>query len=609
MMLLSAFAAIAAIRFTGASGASARQEDSPPTSEVQADPESAVVDAMATEHTALPNDVAALRTMIVAERVTHAAAQAIVTRERAEMAKERDALAARNVELAARNEKLEAIIAEIRRAYFGRRSERIDDGQLALALEELETAAAKVEAEAEKAEPDPEKKAERSKKRRTPRAEILAALPREEMVIEPEGGTTCTCCSGQLHRIGEDRAERLDRVPAKLRVIVEVRPKYACRQCERTGADDVAGIVQAPAPAHLIEGGLPTEAMVADVVISKYADHLPLYRQAQILARQGVVIERSTLAGWVGAAAAELEPLYDFLLAELKRSPKLFCDETRCPVLDPGRGKTKTGFLWALARDDRPWGGGADAGGHPERQQGLPPAVAYTYAPGRGGKHAARLLAGFNGILQVDGYAAYHQLARPTRREGAVTLVFCWSHGRRKFYELYVGGDQPIATEALARINQLYAIEAEIRGSSAEVRKAARQARAKPLALALKTWLEEKLGQVSKGSKLGEALRYVLNHWAGLCRYLDDGRIEIDNNTVERSIRGLALNRKNALFAGHDMGAENWATIASLIETCKLNGVDPLAWMTDVLAKLVNLWPAARIAELMPWAWAQARRA
>ena len=241
-------------------------------------------------------------------------------------------------------------------------------------------------------------------------------------------------------------------MPAKLTVIVTRRPKLACRQCEKTGADEVAGIIQAPAPLRLIEGGLPTERLVADIVVSKFADHLPLYRQSQILARSGVKIERSTLAQWVGAAAAELQPLHDHLVDLLKASPKLFCDETRCPVLDPGRGKTKTGFMWAIARDDRPWGG-AD-----------PPAVAYTYAPGRGGEHAVKLLAGFSGVLQVDGYAVYNQLARPTRAGGAVTLAFCWSHLRRKFYELYVGGSQPIATEALARIKQLYEIEAEIRG-------------------------------------------------------------------------------------------------------------------------------------------------
>jgi transposase len=374
-------------------------------------------------------------------------------------------------------------------------------------------------------------------------------------------------------------------------VIVTRRPKYACRTCEKTGADDVAGIIQAPAPARLIEGGLPTEAFVADVVVSKYADHLPLYRQSQILARQGVRIERSTLAQWVGAAAAELQPLHDHLVARLKASPKLFCDETRCPVLDPGRGKTKIGFLWAIARDDRPWGGND------------PPAVAFTYATGRGGKHAVKLLEGFNGILQVDGYAVYKKLAAPARIGGPVTLAYCWSHLRRQFYDVYIGGNAPIATEALARIKLLYDTEADIRGLSPELRRAMRQQHSKPVIEALKPWLRASLAKVSQGSTLAEALRYGLNHWDGLCCFLDDGRIEIDSNTVERSIRGIALNRKNALFAGHDRGAEGWAMIASLLETCKLSAVDPLAWLTDVLTKLINRWPASRIDELMPWAY------
>lgn len=257
----------------------------------------------------------------------------------------------------------------------------------------------------------------------------------------------------------DDVSKRLDKVPAMVRVIVTHRPKYACRTCEKTGADDVVGIIQAPAPARLIEGGLPTEAMVADVVVSKHADHLPLYRQSQILARSGVNIERSTLAQWVGAAAAELQPLHDHLLRQLKASPRLFCDETRCPVLDPGRGKTKTGFMWALARDDRPWGGGAG-----------PPTVAYSYAPGRGAEHAIKLLADFNGILQVDGYAVYKQLAAPSRAGGPVTLAYCWSYLRRKFYAVFVGGNAPIATEALARLKKLYEIEAGIRGLPPEVR-------------------------------------------------------------------------------------------------------------------------------------------
>ena len=523
----------------------------------------------------LPNDMDGLRALILAERAAHSA--------------ERD-------KLAARNERLEAIIAEIRRAHFGRKSERITDDQLSLALEDLETALAKAEAEDEKA--DPALKTERTKKRRASRNESLDHLPHDEVVVEPDS-KVCPCCGGELHVIGEDTSKRLDKVPAQVRVIVTRRPKFACRSCEKTGADDVAGIIQAPAPLRLIEGGLPTEALVADVVVSKHADHIPLYRQSQILARHGVQIERSTLAQWVGAAAAELQPLHDHLVRQLKASPKLFCDETRCPVLDPGRGKTKTGYIWAIARDDRPWGGDVRSGSGP-------PAVAYTYAPGRGGEHAAKLLDGFNGILQIDGYAVYKRLAAPGRQGGPVTLAYCWSHLRRQFYEVYVGGNAPIATEALARIKLLYDIEAEIRGLPPELRRAIRQQRAKPVVEALKTWFEASLAKVSKGSKLAEGLAYGLNHWDGLCRYLDDGRIEIDSNTVERSIRGLALTRKNALFAGHDRGAEGWALIASLLETCKLNRVDPLAWTTDVLTKLVNRWPASRIDELMPWAYAKA---
>jgi transposase len=412
------------------------------------------------------------------------------------------------------------------------------------------------------------------------------------VVIEPES-KICPCCNGDLHVIGEDVSKRLDKKPAQMRVIVTRRPRFGCRNCEKNGADEVAGIIQAPAPARLIEGGLPTEAFVADVVVSKHADHLPLYRQSQILARQGVRIERSTLAQWVGAAAAELQPLHDHLLAHLRASPKLFCDETRCPVLDPGRGKTKKGFLWAIARDDRPWAGSD------------PPAVAYAYTPGRGGVHAVRLLDGFSGILQVDGYAGYNQLASPIRPGGPVTLAFCWSHLRRQFYEVYVGGNAPIATEALARLKRLYDTEADIRGLSPEVRRALRQQHSKPEVEALKVWFEGCLGRVTQSGKIAEAIRYGLNRWEGLSRFLEDGRIEIDSNTVERSIRGLALTRKNALFAGHDRGAEGWAMIASLLETCKLNAVDPLAWTTDVLTKLVNRWPASRIDELMPWAYAK----
>jgi transposase len=495
--------------------ASPRHDDSGAQSALEDASESVLARSMTTTADALPDDIGALCALILAERAERLAERG-----------EREQLAERIAILERLNTQLEYIVAELRRAHFGRKSERITDEQLALALDELETAAAKAEAEAEKA--DPERKAAGTRKRRASRDQKLDHLPHEEVVIEPES-KTCPCCGGELHAIGEDVSKRLDKVPAKVRVIVTRRPKYACRTCEKTGADEVAGIIQAPAPARLVEGGLPTEAFVADVVVSKYADHLPLYRQSQILARQGVSIERSTLAQWVGAAAAELQPLHDHLLRQMKASPKLFCDETRCPVLDPGRGKTKTGYLWAVARDDRPWGS-------PD-----PPAVIYAYAPGRGGVHAVKLLDGFTGVLQVDGYAGYNALADPARPGGPVTLAYCWSHLRRKFYEVYVGGHSPIATEALARIKQLYAIEDEIRGLPPELRRRARQDRSRPIIEALRPWFEQSLAAVPKGGKIGEALAYGLNHWGGLTRFLDDGRIEIDSNTVERSIRGVAL--------------------------------------------------------------------
>jgi transposase len=361
------------------------------------------------------------------------------------------------------------------------------------------------------------------------------------------------------------------------------RPKYACRAC-----DDV--VVQAPAPGRLIEGGLPTDATVAQVLVSKYADHLPLYRQAQIYARQGINLDRSTLADWVGRAAWHLRPVHERLLAKLKASPKLFADETTAPVLDPGRGKTRTGQLWAYARDDRPWQG-AD-----------PPGVAYVYAPDRKAERPITHLAGFTGILQVDGYGGYRVLAD---KSGA-TLAFCWAHVRRRFYELAAAGPAPIASEALRRIAELYRIEDDIRGRSAEQRRAVRQEKSLPIVADLVPWLREKLELISQKTKLAEAIRYTLSRRDGLSRFLDDGRIEIDSNTVERSIRPIALNRKNALFAGSDGGAEHWAVVASLIETCKLNGVEPLGYLADVLTRIVNGHPNSQIDDLLPWAYIQA---
>ena len=308
-------------------------------------------------------------------------------------------------------------------------------------------------------------------------------------------------------------------------------------------------------------------------------------------ARQGIEIGREVLASWVGTAAAEIAPVVRRLHEILLASPRLFADETTMPVLDPGRGRTKKGFAWAIARDDRPWSG-TD-----------PPAVVFHYAPGRGANHPKALLAGYRGILQCDGYAAYKTLA--AAGEG-VTLAFCWSHVRREFIDLAKGGTAPIAEEALRRIAALYAIEAEIRGKPPDVRRAVRQARSRALVEDLFAWSEAQLARLPGGSPTAKAVRYALNHRDGLVRFLDDGRIEPDTNTVERAIRPLCLGRKNALFASGDDGGARWAAVASLVETCKLNGVDPQRYFADLPTRLVDGWPNSRIDELMPWCWAAA---
>jgi len=495
---------------------------------------------------ALPDDPETLKAMLIAERI--------------------------------RSERLVQIIKDLQRHRFGRHAETLPADQLLLALEDVEQSEAETAAEVEARSPAAQ--AEAKRKRHANRGALPPHLPRIESIVDVES-KTCPCCCGELHRIGEDVSERLDVVPAQFRVLVTRRPKYACRACE-----DV--IVQAPAPARLIEGGLPTEATVAHVLVSKYADHLPLYRQAQIYERQGVHLDRSTLADWVGRAAFHLRPVRERILAHLKSSTKLFADETTAPVLDPGRGRTKTGQLWAYARDDRPWGG-AD-----------PPAVAYVYGPDRTASQPISHLAGFKGVLQVDGYAGY----RPLAQTGEVSLAFCWAHVRRRFYERAVAEDSPIAKEALQRIAQLYAVENEVRGRSPNERRAARQERSRPIVEELETWLRAKLALISQKNKLAEAIRYALSRWEGLSRFLNDGRIEIDSNTVERSIRPMALNRKNALFAGSDGGGDNWAVIATLIENCKLCGVDPYDYLADVLTKIVNGHPNSAIDDLLPSAYA-----
>jgi transposase len=499
---------------------------------------------MTTSVDTLPDDTATLKAMLRAERAAHAA----------------------------ETERLKQIIRELQRHRFGRRAESLPVDQLELALEEVEQGEAARAAGAEAACP-----VKRVGPRRRNLGHLPTHLPRIEQVIDVED-KSCPCCHGPLHLVGEDVAERLDVVPAQFRVLVTRRPRYACRACQE-------GVVQAPAPARLIEAGLPTEALVARVVIAKYADHCPLYRQAQIYGRQGIDLDRSTLADWVGRAAFLLRPVHARLLERLKASAKLFADETTVPVLDPGRGRTKTGQLWAYARDERPWAG-AD-----------PPGVAFLYATDRTASQPIKHLAGFRGVLQVDGYGGY----KPLAEAGQVKLAFCWAHVRRPFYELAAGGDAPIATEALERIKRLYAVEADIRGLPADRRVAARQARSRPIIEDLEPWLRSRLATVSRKGKMADAIRYALARWQGLTLFLHDGRIEIDSNVVERAIRPIALTRKNALFAGSDGGAEHWAVLASLIETCKLNGLDPEAWLADAVTRIVQGHPQSRLDELLPW--------
>jgi transposase len=473
-------------------------------------------------------------------------------------------------------EHLKLVIEKYRRMIFGRKSEKLTGEleQLEFRLEELETAQAVEEAASEATQP-PSTPTDSKRRSRPARKPLPEDLPREVVTHLP-AHTCCPDCGGALRQFGEDVSEQLERIPASFKVIRHVRPKFACAGCE--------SVVEAPAPARPIDRGLPGPGLLAHVLVSKYGDHLPLYRQSQIYAREGVDLDRSTLAGWVGAASELLTPLVDEIKKHVLAAAKIHADDTPVPVLAPGNGKTKTGRLWTYVRDDRPAG------------YSTAPAVWFAYSEDRKGEHPRRHLKDFKGALQVDAYAGFHHLYG----DGAIYEVACWAHTRRKFHDIHVVHRSPTTTEALARIGALYGIEEQIRGKPAELRCSVRQTRARLLLDELRLWMEKTLRSLSTKSETAGAIRYALSHWRALTRYVDDGSLEIDNNAAERALRAVAIGRKNYLFMGADSGGQRAAALYSLIGTAKLNGLDPAFYLRTVLASIAQ-HPINRIEELLSW--------
>jgi transposase len=468
-------------------------------------------------------------------------------------------------------EQLKLELSKLKRMQFGRSSEQLDEkiAQLELTLEELEAREAALPATVIAALP------ERVKPVRRPLPE---SLPRETIVHSSE--PLCPECAAQMRVLGEDVAEMLEYVPSHFKVIRHVRPKLSCPKCQK--------IVQKEAPSRPIARGLAGPGLLAHVLVSKYCDHLPLYRQSQIYLRDGIDLDRSTLADWVGSASKLLDPLVIAIKDYVFKADKIHGDDTPVPVLCPGRGTTRQGRLWDYVRDDRP-AGSTD-----------PPAVWFAYSPDRKGEHPRKHLKDFVGILQADGYAGFDRLYNDQDPNHPIKEAACWAHVRRKFYDIHVATGSPIASEALTRIGELYGIEAEIRGQSPETRQQVRQVRAGPKLTDLYQWLIATVKKLSKKSDLAGAIHYALARWTALTRYRDDGRVEIDNNAAERALRSVALGRKNYLFAGADCGGDRAAAIYSLVGTAKLNDIDPEAYLRYVL-EFIAEHPINRIGELLPW--------
>ena len=501
-----------------------------------------------------------------------------IRRLEAELDAQRQALSEQAEELDSRREHIEHLrlmVEKFRHMIFGRKSEKLvlKLEQMEFELEEDETTQAEAEALDERVSPRKEAKP------RSERKPLPEHLKREEKIHEPDADC-CPDCGGGLRHFGDDVSEQLEYVPESFKVLRHVRPKFACTGCDR--------VVEAPAPSRPIERGLAAPSLLAHVIVSKYADHLPLFRQSEIYARQGVEISRSTMAGWVGAASDLLGPLVDAIGKHVFAGRKLHADDTPMPVLAPGNGKTKTGRLWTYVRDDRPAG------------EQAAPAVWFAYSEDRRGEHPRQHLKNFTGALQADAYAGFHHLYGNHIYEAA-----CWAHARRKFHDIHLAHASPTTTEALARIGALYAIEDEVRGKPADLRLSVRQARARPLLDELRKWMEKALRSLSSKSETAAAIRYAISRWRALTRYTDDGLLEIDNSAAERALRAVALGRKNFLFAGSDHGGERAAAMYTLIGSAKLNGLDPELYLRTVLAQIAD-HPISHIQDLLPWNMAPA---
>ena len=527
---------------------------------------------MVTDSNDLPDDVAALQALIVAERAER----------RAEHAANAAAIVARATELAAKQieiDHLRAMLAKLRRQRYGRSSEKLDAelDQLELTLEDAEAEQAQAEANhAGVAQCTGQGKQQTSQRPRQPavRKPLPDHLPREIVVLEPN--FTCRCNDPSCRtKVREEVTEVLEKIPSQLKVIRYIRPIYACRACEM--------VSQAPAPDLPILKGRPGPNLITHIAIAKYYDGMPLYRQSKVFGREGVEIERMVMADWMGHFAWWISPLVEMIGAYVMSAPAIHADDTPIKVLSPGKGRTATGRLWIYAVDERPWAG--------ERA----PAAFYRYSPDRKGERPKEHLAGFSGFLHADAYAGY-ALA-------GITHVQCMAHARRYFFDVFDATKSPVAKQALERIGALYAIEADINGKPADVRLAERQARAVPLLTDLKGWLEGARRRLSLKSSLGKALQYSLSRWQALTRYASDGRLAIDNGVAERGLRTIAVSRKNFLFLGSDEGGVRAAHIYTIVESARMNGLNPQAYLADVIDRLAKGWPRSRLAELLPWNW------